>query len=132
VKISILTAPLGQSVFQALRPILIKGLQAFGLSATGMMDQIKRRVKKRIELGTNQKDMMTHIIGHISEDGDGISLAELAQTSFILMLAGSETTATTLAGAMFYLLKNKHILSILTEEIRGNFESDEDVTIIKV
>jgi cytochrome P450 len=76
--------------------------------------------------------MMTHVIGHISETGDGISIAELASTSFILMLAGSETTATTLAGSMFYLLKNRDILDILAKEIRTTFSSDEDLTIIKV
>jgi cytochrome P450 len=88
-------------------------------------------IKKRIDMGAEHKDMMTHVIGHISENDDGISIAELARTSIVLLLAGAETTATTLSGAMFYLLKNPAVLESLTQEIRTTFHSDEEVNIIK-
>jgi cytochrome P450 len=106
-------------------------LLAFAVPIREVQIRVLERVRKRIEMGTTHKDMMTHVIGHISEKGDGISIDELAQTSFVLMVAGSETTATTLAGAMYYLLRNENVLEILNSEIRNAFTSDEDITMAK-
>jgi cytochrome P450 len=89
-------------------------------------------VKKRIDIGAEHNDMMTHVIGHISEGDDGISISELARTSVVLLVAGAETTATTLAGALFYLLKNRDVLDRLIHEVRTAFHSDEEVNIMRV
>jgi cytochrome P450 len=132
VRLRAITGVVKRGIISSARSLFLKFRNAIGISSGKMTISIEERVKRRIDMGTDQKDMMTHVIGHISETGDGISIAELASTSFILMLAGSETTATTLAGSMFYLLKNRDILDILAKEIRTTFSSDEDLTIIKV
>jgi cytochrome P450 len=123
---------LTRGALSGLLPLLVKVLHKIGVDPKKMMNKIDERVKRRIDMGTDQKDMMTHVIEHISENGDGISTEELAQTSLVLMLAGSETTATTLAGSLFYLLKNRDVLNILLKEIRTAFTSDKDITILKV
>lgn len=49
--------------------------------------------------------------------------------SSILIIAGSETTATLLSGATFYLLTNPSSYKKLVSEIRTTFSSNEDITI---
>lgn len=58
-----------------------------------------------------------------------MSREEIAATSEILLIAGSETIATLLCGATFYLLKNPDSLQKLTDEVRNAFSSVADMTI---
>lgn len=50
----------------------------------------------------------------------------------ILLLAGSETTATTLSGATYLLLSHPDILERLKQEIRTTFSSADEITINSV
>ena len=50
----------------------------------------------------------------------------------ILIIGGSETTATLLSGATYYLLSNPAKLAQLTEEVRSTFNSEEEITINSV
>lgn len=58
-----------------------------------------------------------------------MSREEIVSTAEILLIAGSETTATLLCGATFYLLKNPDSLQKLTDEVRNEFSSAADMTI---
>lgn len=49
-----------------------------------------------------------------------------------MLLAGSETTATTLSGATYLLLSRPEVLARLTEEVRSSFKSFDDITITSV
>ncbi|KAK5130047.1 hypothetical protein LTR08_002521 [Meristemomyces frigidus] len=49
--------------------------------------------------------------------------------SDILMVAGTETTATLLSGLTFHLLKNPDKLAKLVTEIRSALASEEEITI---
>ncbi|KAI6081105.1 cytochrome P450 [Hypoxylon rubiginosum] len=53
---------------------------------------------------------------------------ELIANSDLLMVAGSETTATLLSGATYWLLKTPHALKRVTEEVRNAFTSEEEIT----
>ena len=57
---------------------------------------------------------------------------EIVATFGILLIAGSETTATLLAAATFYLCKNQEVMKKLVEEIRTSFETEDDITMISV
>ena len=46
-----------------------------------------------------------------------------------MLLAGSETTATTLSGATYFLLSHPHILERLKQEIRTAFSSPDEINI---
>ncbi len=54
--------------------------------------------------------------------------AEIKQTSGLLIIAGSETTATLLSGAVFYLCKNPSWITKLHEELRSSFTKESDIT----
>jgi cytochrome P450 len=57
-----------------------------------------------------------------------MNFEEICANSAILIMAGSETTATLLSGLIFKLLKSPQALQTLTEEVRASFQSKEDMT----
>jgi len=61
-----------------------------------------------------------------------LSFEQLSENAFILVLAGSETTATTLSGATYLLLTHPEILDKLNQEVRSSFKSKDEITIASV
>ena len=57
---------------------------------------------------------------------------EIKATSGILVIAGSETTATLLSGATFLLLKNPSCLAKAVNEVRKSFVHASDITFASV
>lgn len=50
----------------------------------------------------------------------------------ILIIGGSETTATLLSGVTYLLLKNPKAYKMLTHEVRTIFQSEEEINLISV
>lgn len=50
----------------------------------------------------------------------------------VMLLAGSETTATTLSGAIYLILSEPRIFNKIKEEIRTSFNSAADISINSV
>lgn len=50
-------------------------------------------------------------------------------TSGLLIIAGSETTATLLSGVTYYMLRTPGAYTKLKEEVRGTFKSAEEITL---
>ena len=61
------------------------------------------------------------------KDGRQMSKAEMEANGEILMVAGSETTASLLSGATYYLCTNPRTLEKVTAEVREAFDSDRDI-----
>jgi cytochrome P450 len=61
------------------------------------------------------------------ETGTGYSLAELNSECELLILAGSDTTATVLSACLFYLSRNPNVYERLTQEILATFASYDDI-----
>ncbi len=57
---------------------------------------------------------------------------EIQGTSKTLIVAGSETSATTLASAIFYLTTNPETLAKLNAEIRGSFRDEGEISFAAV
>jgi len=83
-----------------------------------------------VKLGKDRGDFMDHVVKH--EYPKGMTLEELTSTSTSLVLAGSETTATLLSGATYYLLRNPTCLKRLVAEIRDTFTKGEEIDIVNV
>ncbi|CAI6249755.1 unnamed protein product [Periconia digitata] len=83
-------------------------------------------VNKRLEKGSTKPDVWKFVL---DDKGQGLALPEMHSNAEAFMLAGSETTATLLSGAIFYLLKSPQTLNTLVEEIRSSFKSQEDLTL---
>lgn len=63
---------------------------------------------------------------------NGLSNDELVENANILIIAGSETTATLLSGATYWLLRSPDILDKVTREVRENMDSEADITLQSV
>lgn len=87
------------------------------------------RVEARMARQTERKDFMWYILKHNGMDGRGLSQEEINSNSGLLIGAGSETTATALTGATYYLLTNPQVLATLTKEVRSAFASSSEITI---
>jgi len=59
----------------------------------------------------------------------GFSHGELSTTTATLLLAGSETTATTLAASLYFLTTNPDCLDKVTKEIRSSYTSSDEIGI---
>lgn len=55
--------------------------------------------------------------------------ADIESHAGLLIIAGSETTATLLSGCLFLLLNNPDTLAKLTHEVRSTFNKEDEITI---
>ncbi|KAJ0420805.1 cytochrome P450 [Aspergillus carlsbadensis] len=83
-------------------------------------------VQKRLNSQTRRDDFLGLILNH-SKDGQ-FAHSELEANATILIIAGSETTATLLSGATYLLLKSPTVLEKATAEVRSAFKSEADLT----
>ncbi|KAF1923390.1 cytochrome P450 monooxygenase [Didymella exigua CBS 183.55] len=83
-------------------------------------------LKKRMARETERPDIWTFVSRNAGQKG-GLHATELNSNGAFFMLAGTETTATELAGLTFMLLKNPDKMQRLTDEIRSSFNSTEDM-----
>lgn len=74
---------------------------------------------------SDRPDFLTKIIEARSEAN--IPDVAIAAHSSDFVIAGSETTATTLAVMTYYLLKNPEIMSELKQEVREAFDNYESI-----
>ena len=72
---------------------------------------------------------MTYVQKHTGTP-TGMSIEELQETCNALILGGSETTASAISGAIYYLLKNPSKMDKLTKEIRTNFPKEVEINFV--
>ncbi|KAF2735908.1 cytochrome P450 [Polyplosphaeria fusca] len=89
---------------------------------------IVNKVAQRLNWELERPDIMSHVIKQ-RKGGEGYSVDQINATFMSLTIAGSETTATTLCGAVSYLLQDGERMQMLKEEIRGAFANKEDMTL---
>lgn len=88
------------------------------------------RVNTRLAIETDRPDIWSYILRHAKSNKEvkGLSLEQMYSNSSSFMIAGTETTATQLAGLTFLLLKNLRIMEKLTNEIRSAFDQQGAIT----
>jgi cytochrome P450 len=102
-------------------------------------DKVDRRRSKQSL--TTRQDFMTHILASVNPSSEssspesktqpiaeGLTFPELYADAQILVMAGSETSATLLSVTCFNLLTHPLILSTLQSEIRPAFSSEDEIT----
>lgn len=89
-------------------------------------EKVHQRIAAQKDQSSRNIDFMAHVLRH--NDEKGMTLPEIESTFNILVLAGSETTATALAGTVSYLLKDFSVLDKLLVEIRGSFALPSEIT----
>lgn len=86
-------------------------------------------VQKRLQnsVAYDRGDFMDSMLRHRG-DKDGLSDDELVANAKILIIAGSETTATLLSGVTYWLLRNPDKLEKAITETRSVMKSEADIT----
>ena len=82
----------------------------------------REKIDKRIESKSSRPDFMKHILENNS--AGGMTRDDIDSNATLLVLAGSETSATTLTGATYFCLKHPQKWERLVKEIRDAFGTD--------
>ncbi|KAK6193402.1 hypothetical protein LQW54_012497 [Pestalotiopsis sp. IQ-011] len=116
-------------LFRPLAPLVVpRKLQQ---SLRDHQELTRKTAMRRIEEGgTEREDFMSYILKH--NDEKGLTVPEIVENSSILIIAGSETTATQLSGTTFQLLTNRDVYDKLVAEIRTTFSSVDEITLNSV
>ncbi|KAI9755042.1 MAG: hypothetical protein M4579_004445 [Chaenotheca gracillima] len=115
----LLTLKLDQILF----PKLVRDNKRYEAYSKGQSD---RRIKQ--EKKTESKDVFQFLLeAKDPESGEGFSMPELVSESSLLIIAGSDTSATAMAGTLFYLLHNPATLESVNAEVRAAFDDVEQI-----
>jgi cytochrome P450 len=85
----------------------------------------KDKILKRAAEKTDRKDFVSYILQKREELG--ITDWEMAAHANALIVAGSETSATTLSGLHYWLLNTPHAYEKLKAEVRGRYKSVDEI-----
>ncbi|ETN40712.1 uncharacterized protein HMPREF1541_04991 [Cyphellophora europaea CBS 101466] len=90
-------------------------------------------IKRRLKDGSKQGrpdfvDAMSRNKGTEIE----ITEEEMVSNAFLILVAGSETTATLLSGVTYFLLKKPSILQRAQAEVRNTFKDEKEITMTSV
>ena len=84
-------------------------------------------VQQRIEEGSEHRDFLHYIVS--ANDAKGMSPAEIHVNAFSLSIAGSESTATALTGAIFLILTHPSAYHRLVKEVRDTHTTETGITL---
>lgn len=95
-----------------------------------MDDYTAALVDKRREKGfvKGKTDVFNYLLQNKNES-DQLTRDELVQNGTVLVVAGSETTATLLAGVTYHLCKNPTVYAKVKQEVRSKFTNDDEITL---
>ncbi|KAJ4390921.1 hypothetical protein N0V93_004520 [Gnomoniopsis smithogilvyi] len=101
------------------------------LIETKMRDhQGHTRTKLNARMALQRSDLIESLVKIMSNDEQ--SKERLNLNASVLVVAGAETSATTLSAVTYFLLSNPSKMSKLLAEIRSTFKNEEDITIATV
>ncbi|KAL5356419.1 cytochrome P450 [Aspergillus floccosus] len=117
-------------IIPLLRAVLPKRLRtARQTQANYSKETVKKRLNNTAAHGRG--DFMDSMLRHRGEK-DGLSDRELEENASILIIAGSETTATLLSGVTYWLLRSPEALAKVTDEVRSAFPTEASINLQEV
>lgn len=102
------------------------------LMTKSLMNSRITHMKLSRELGLHRLNNQTDRIDFMSRMTleNGVTEKEFIGNTSLLVVAGSETTATLLSGLTYYLLMNPPVMKKLVEEIRSSFSSESEINFV--
>ncbi|KAB8233940.1 cytochrome P450 [Aspergillus alliaceus] len=120
----------GMRIFVFIRPFLslptfiLNGLLSYVSDESFTL--IKKKIDQRLKLEPSRPDFLSHLLGHDKNN----EISKVEANAGVLVVAGSETTATLLSGCTFYLLTHPLVYEKLANEIRGAFDYEDEITLL--
>ncbi|MCJ1270923.1 hypothetical protein MMC22_010820 [Lobaria immixta] len=87
------------------------------------IDKVDRRLEKREDRG----DFLDIVLKHNGTEKE-MTRDEIYSNSNVIIMAGSETSASAMAGCLYHLVTNPDVMSRLRDEIRSRFVSEKEIT----
>lgn len=110
-----------------MRYILAFIIKRFGKKPRdAFMNVCFERFDRRVQRKTDHPDLF--YFATKEKKASQLPLKDMREFSPFLMIAGGETTPTLLSGLTNFLLTHPEKMARLTKEVRGAFQSDEDIT----
>ncbi|KAL8380753.1 hypothetical protein RB595_005166 [Gaeumannomyces hyphopodioides] len=108
---------------------VVAAILKLGLSRSRQahMNKTKAKLQRRMNLSMERPDLIEGLLRVKSLDFEQIRL-----NAGTLMVAGSETTATLLAGVVYLLLTHPDKMARLVEEVRSSFQAESEITLTSV
>ncbi|KAL9070874.1 MAG: hypothetical protein Q9157_005667 [Trypethelium eluteriae] len=94
------------------------------------IELVEEKVRRRKTRNPEYVDFMSHLL--IEEEKGRLTIPDLVANANLMVIAGSETTATILSGTIWLLLKNPRVMNKLLEEVRGSFTSGDQINIARL
>lgn len=90
----------------------------------------KLKLARRAEQGPNTErgDFLSYLLK--TDENERMTQGQLETTSELLIVGGSETTATLLTGVTYQLLSNRRTYDKLVKAIREAFKSEEEINMV--
>ena len=96
----------------------------------------KEKAEARMKSGSlskdGRRDFMTYMMKDGKGAGTGMTHGEIMENSPVLVVAGSETTATALSGFFFYNGTHPKVFETLKQEVRSSFSNESEMNIKSV
>jgi cytochrome P450 len=93
---------------------------------------VRAKVAKRQAQIQSRPDFMASMVHPDAQGNQRMSQREIELNSSLLIVAGSETTASALSAATYYLCMHPESLKKLVAEVRGSFSAPEEINLINV
>jgi averantin hydroxylase len=91
------------------------------------------KIDQRLANESERLDFWDKVLIHNKEGkGTGMTRDEMVSNASLLVLAGSETSATLLSGVTYLLLNHSDVMAKLVTEIRTTFKNDSDIDLAAV
>ena len=85
----------------------------------------KQKVQNRLGIKQDRPDFLSHL----TKARDSLTDSEIESTAGIIIIAGSNSLTTTLAGITNYLLRSPQALEELSREVRGAFKTEAEINL---
>ncbi|KAK0375357.1 cytochrome P450 [Colletotrichum limetticola] len=128
-----------------LKPLLMLTLPRELMGKYAQNRELSReKLRKRLELGKSRPDFVDAMIRKSESAGQvcrklvanisiqAMSFEEMTSNAMVLIIAGSETTATLLTAATYFLATNPYVLAKLNDEVRSAFTTEDEIDMLSV
>ncbi|KAI5797553.1 cytochrome P450 [Geopyxis carbonaria] len=88
----------------------------------------REKMEARMAVKEPRKDFLTRLLAEKAAGGHDLDVGTLTAQSAVLVVAGSETTATWMSGVTYHLCHTPRAYKAITDELRGTFAKYEDIT----
>ncbi|KAI0265982.1 high nitrogen upregulated cytochrome P450 monooxygenase 2 [Gloeopeniophorella convolvens] len=92
-------------------------LRRFSGGLNLLTDWTRSQVKRRLSMGADRKDLFYYLSGEDQAEADRPPLSKVIQQGFLAIVAGSDTTSTTMTAVIYYLIKHPTAYARLLKEI---------------